>query len=64
VGETWILFCLANFTARFREVRRFFFDDGVKLQTIIFEVICNPSAAIRTASNCEQLLEFLDGIGG
>ena len=54
----------SEFHCHVQEVRRFFLDNGMKLQTIIFEVICNPCAAIPTASDCEQLLKLLDGIGG
>jgi len=36
----------------------------MKHQTIIFEVVCDPSAAIATASDSEQLFELIDGMGG
>ena len=32
--------------------------------TIIFEVVCDPSAAIASASDSEQLFEFLGSTGG
>ena len=36
----------------------------MKHQTIIFEVVCNPGAAIASASDSEQLFELLDSTGG